>query len=132
MVPHSVARLEFRYPFLDRDLVDFLLRVPRNQLVVPGMRRYLMRRALVGIVPEVVLNRPRKSFIARRPLANLRSARSEFNGILKGSWLVDDELITKSAFEAALSGFSAVRTPPNGLKLYAHSNSSGGSNRTTT
>jgi asparagine synthase (glutamine-hydrolysing) len=72
--PEYFARYEYRYPYLDRDLVDFLLRVPREQLVQPGRRRAMMRRALVGIVPEEILERKRKGFIARQPLAVLENS----------------------------------------------------------
>jgi asparagine synthase (glutamine-hydrolysing) len=65
---------EKRYPFLDRDLLTFLYSVPREQLVRPGQRRSLMRRALVGIVPEAVFARRRKAFVARGPLAAIAGA----------------------------------------------------------
>jgi asparagine synthase (glutamine-hydrolysing) len=58
---------EKRYPFLDRCLLEFLFAVPREQLVRPGMRRSLMRRALVGIVPSELLNRKRKAVVSRGP-----------------------------------------------------------------
>ena len=58
---------EKRYPYLDRDLVEFICAIPREQVVRPGQRRSLMRRALVGIVPDELLNRKRKAFIARTP-----------------------------------------------------------------
>jgi asparagine synthase (glutamine-hydrolysing) len=45
--------------------------VPREQLVRPGQRRSLMRRALVGIVPDELLNRKRKAYIARGPMAEI-------------------------------------------------------------
>ena len=57
---------EKRYPYLDRDLLEFLFAVPREQLLRPGRRRSLMRRALAGLVPEEVLERKRKAFVARR------------------------------------------------------------------
>lgn len=56
---------EKRYPYLDRDLLEFLYAVPREQLVRPGQRRSLMRRSLIGIVPEEILNRKRKAYVAR-------------------------------------------------------------------
>jgi asparagine synthase (glutamine-hydrolysing) len=59
---------EKRYPYLDRGLLEFMYAVPREQLVRPGQRRSLMRRALVGIVPEELLNRKRKAYVARSPL----------------------------------------------------------------
>lgn len=39
-----------------------------EQLVRPGHRRSLMRRALVGIVPDELLNRKCKEYIARGPM----------------------------------------------------------------
>jgi asparagine synthase (glutamine-hydrolysing) len=60
---------EKRYPYLDRSLLEFLYSVPREQLVRPGHRRSLMRRALSGLVPDEILNRKRKAFVARGPLA---------------------------------------------------------------
>jgi asparagine synthase (glutamine-hydrolysing) len=72
--PEYFSRYEYRYPYLDRDLVDFLLRVPREQLVQPSRRRAMMRRALAGIVPEEILERKRKGFIARQPLAVLQNS----------------------------------------------------------
>ena len=58
---------EKRYPYLDRGLLEFMYGIPREQLVRPGQRRSLMRRALVGIVPDELLNRKRKAFVARAP-----------------------------------------------------------------
>jgi asparagine synthase (glutamine-hydrolysing) len=66
--PPSRPPYEFRYPYLDRNLLEFLLAVPREQLIRPGQRRSLMRRALVNIVPDQVLNRRRKAFVSRDPL----------------------------------------------------------------
>jgi asparagine synthase (glutamine-hydrolysing) len=67
--PASAPPYEKRYPFLDRELLGFLFAVPREQILRPGQRRSLMRRSLEGIVPTEVLNRKRKAFVARAPLA---------------------------------------------------------------
>jgi asparagine synthase (glutamine-hydrolysing) len=58
---------EKRYPYLDRSLLEFLFAVPREQLIRPTQRRSLMRRALLGIVPDEILNRKRKAFVVRAP-----------------------------------------------------------------
>jgi len=58
---------EQRYPYLDRGLLEFLYAIPREQLVRPGQRRSLIRRALAGIVPSELLNRKRKAFVTRGP-----------------------------------------------------------------
>jgi len=64
---------ERRYPYLDRALLEFLYAIPREQLVRPGQRRSLMRRALTGIVPDEILNRKRKAFVTRGPRVGIAS-----------------------------------------------------------
>lgn len=59
---------EKRYPFLDRGLLEFLFAVPPEQVVRPGCRRSLLRRSLASIVPNNILNRRRKAFVARAPM----------------------------------------------------------------
>jgi asparagine synthase (glutamine-hydrolysing) len=46
-----------RYPYLDRDLLEYACAIPREQIVRAGERRSLMKRALAGIVPDELLNR---------------------------------------------------------------------------
>src|SRR2546429_516608 len=62
---------EKRYPYLDRGLLEFMFAIPREQLVRPTQRRSLMRRALVGIVPDEILNKKGKAFVARTPLVRI-------------------------------------------------------------
>lgn len=69
----SVVALERRYPYLDRDLVEFLLSIPANQLLRPGERRSLMRRALVGLVPNEVLSRKTKATTSRSVMVSLQT-----------------------------------------------------------
>jgi asparagine synthase (glutamine-hydrolysing) len=71
--PAADALCEVRYPYLDRDLVEFLYSIPREQILRPRQRRSLMRRALAGFVPEEVLNRRRKGFIVRGAIRLLNS-----------------------------------------------------------
>jgi asparagine synthase (glutamine-hydrolysing) len=63
----STPAHEKRYPLLDRDLLEFLCAIPPEQLLRPGQRRSLLRRALAGIVPDEILNRRRKAYVARGP-----------------------------------------------------------------
>jgi asparagine synthase (glutamine-hydrolysing) len=58
--PHSLVFEERRYPYLDLNLLEFLASVPFSQLLRPGQRRSLMRRALVGLVPNEILWRKTK------------------------------------------------------------------------
>ena len=54
---------EVRFPYLDRDLLEFMFAIPREQIVRVGQHRSLMKRALIGIVPDELLNRKRKVFV---------------------------------------------------------------------
>lgn len=58
---------EMRFPFLDRDFLEFIYAIPREQLIRPGERRSLLRRALLGIVPSEILNRRRKGLVSKAP-----------------------------------------------------------------
>lgn len=68
---HSDPCYEKRYPYLDRDLLEFLFSIPREQVLRSKQRRSLVRRALAGIVPDEILNRRRKAFAIRAPLKSL-------------------------------------------------------------
>jgi len=65
---------EKRFPFLDRDLLEYLFSVPRSQLLRPGERRSLMRRALTNVLPDEIRMRRRKGYMSRQPLKVLSSA----------------------------------------------------------
>ena len=76
--PDGIACEERRYPFLDQSLVEFLLAIPASQLLRPGQRRSLMRRALAGIVPTEVLWRKTKGFVTKRVLSAFDNSWPEF------------------------------------------------------
>jgi asparagine synthase (glutamine-hydrolysing) len=106
LYPSITSRYEYRYPYLDRDLVEFLYRIPREQLVRPGRRRSLMRRALQGVVPAEILERPRKGSLIRAPLLSLqrseRAIQSIFEGSVAGAMgLIDEEQLKIAIAEVA-------------------------------
>jgi asparagine synthase (glutamine-hydrolysing) len=89
-----------RYPYLDRDLIEFLLAIPREQLVRPGQRRSLMRRALAGIVPDEVLNRKRKAYAARGAI--LAVSRAGASAVTRGMVSDSLDIIDEKSFLEAL------------------------------
>lgn len=54
--------LEARSPFLDPDLASFALSLPSNLKFHGGRGKHVLRHALKGIVPDAILNRPKKGF----------------------------------------------------------------------
>jgi asparagine synthase (glutamine-hydrolysing) len=80
--PPPVSALEeARYPYLDQDLIEFILSIPASQLLRPGERRSLMRRSLAGIVPEEVMSRRTKQVSARGPVLVLEKHWDELQRI---------------------------------------------------
>jgi asparagine synthase (glutamine-hydrolysing) len=54
--------LEVRAPFLDNDLVEFVRRLPHRHKYRHGTTKYLLKRALRGVVPEQILARRKQGF----------------------------------------------------------------------
>lgn len=102
LFPRILARPEYRYPYLDKDLVNFLMAIPREQLLRPGRRRALMRRALRDIVPHEILERRRKAFQIRAPLQALRESLSKIEKLFERSVLAAIGYVDRGSFRMAL------------------------------
>jgi asparagine synthase (glutamine-hydrolysing) len=57
-----MVALEVRAPFLDNDVVEFARRLPHGYKYRRGERKYLLKRALLGMLPGTVLKRGKKGF----------------------------------------------------------------------
>jgi asparagine synthase (glutamine-hydrolysing) len=56
------ASLEVRVPFLDDDLVGYVVRIPGSAKMPWGKKKWLLKKALAGIVPDDVLYGPKTGF----------------------------------------------------------------------
>jgi asparagine synthase (glutamine-hydrolysing) len=56
--------VEARVPFLDHELVEFALALPAEMKVRNGEGKYLLKKAVEGILPPDVINRPKQGFVA--------------------------------------------------------------------
>jgi asparagine synthase (glutamine-hydrolysing) len=101
---HSLC--ERSYPYLDRDLLEFLYAIPPEQLVRPGQRRSLMRRALRGTVPDEILNRKRKAFVSRAPLTFITEHLSGLLDISKNMTSETLGIVDAKRFVQALAAVS--------------------------
>jgi asparagine synthase (glutamine-hydrolysing) len=87
-----MASLEGRVPLLNNDFVEYATHLPLN-MKLRGLRsKYLLKRALRGLLPEAILNRPKKGFGI--PVANW------FRGPLKEQMLsvLSPERIAREGF----------------------------------
>jgi asparagine synthase (glutamine-hydrolysing) len=113
---------EKRYPYLDRDLLEFMFAIPREQLVRPTQRRSLMRRALVGIVPDEILNRKTKAFVVRAPMVAISNNWSHFaemtqNMLSSALGIVDSERVADALRKARQGQEVPVVTLTRTLRL---------------
>jgi len=57
---HSV---EIRSPFLDWRLVEFVATIPGELKIKNGIVKYILKQALVPLLPEEIINRPKEGFV---------------------------------------------------------------------
>lgn len=91
-----MASLEGRVPLLNNDFVEYATRLPLNMKLRGFGSKYLFKRALRGLLPESILNRPKKGFGI--PVAHW------FRGPLKEqmlSVLAPDRIARKGFFDPA-------------------------------
>ena len=57
-----MVSLEVRAPFLDNDVVDFARRVPHEYKYRNGTTKYLLKKAMEGVLPADIIYRRKKGF----------------------------------------------------------------------
>jgi len=108
---------ETRYPYLDKKLVEFLSSIPTEQLLRPGHRRSLMRRALADLLPHEILTRRTKGTASHYIPAALKKYWNELETILQSPVLSHFGYINQEQFLAALIAAKHGYLTPNYLRL---------------
>jgi asparagine synthase (glutamine-hydrolysing) len=54
--------IEARVPFLDHHLVEFVSRLPSSMKLSGDRSKHILKRAMSGLLPESILNRPKQGF----------------------------------------------------------------------
>lgn len=103
---------ETTYPYLDQNLIEFVLSIPATQLLRPGERRSLMRRSLVGIVPQDILSRRTKQFSARTPVLVLEKRWGELQNMYERSLSSELGYVHDDQFLRVISDARAGKTVP--------------------
>jgi asparagine synthase (glutamine-hydrolysing) len=111
------SREETRYPFLDQKLVEFLLSIPTEQLLRPGHRRSLMRRALADLLPPEILMRRTKSVSGRYHSAILQKHWGELECILRSPLISRLGYVDRHKFVASLAEAKNGNLSPYFLRL---------------
>tara|TARA_X000000368_G_scaffold134603_1_gene105592 strand:+ start:184 stop:813 length:630 start_codon:yes stop_codon:yes gene_type:complete len=105
--------IEMRFPFFDLRLIEFCICLPLEEKNKNGINRYILRKAMKGIVPEKILNRLDKSNIGAFAKKEIRGIdHDEFFSSLKQKNILNDivdfsyfkDVIKKNVEKDSVSG----------------------------
>jgi asparagine synthase (glutamine-hydrolysing) len=108
----KLALEEGRYPFLDQDVIEFVLSIPASQLLRPGQRRSLLRRALTNLVPQEILDRRTKQLAARTPVVAVGKMLQDLERLFSRPWSSHFGYINRDGF------LTGVRAAVNGSSIH--------------
>jgi len=74
--------MESRVPFLDQELVDYVLSLPPEAIIDRGWSRAILRRAIKGLVPDKIRLRRWKVGFTTPEIRWLKARRAQFGSIL--------------------------------------------------
>jgi asparagine synthase (glutamine-hydrolysing) len=104
--------LEMRFPYLYRPLVEFSLRLPRELRIQSATKKWLMREAMKGVLPEMIRTRRDKGAISGRTRWALSREAPTITRMLDRSILADlgciDTNRVRQAVERARVGDDAA------------------------
>ena len=92
---------EYRYPFLHRPLVEFLMAVPVEQKLRPGETRSLHRRAMKDLLPDLILKRRGKRWSTEAFCRTLANRWQEVNGLFSDALVCAYEYVNPEALHEA-------------------------------
>ncbi len=74
--------MESRVPYLDQELVEYILALPPEAIIHGGWSRYILREAMRGVIPERIRRRRWKVGFTTPEIRWLRSRRAVFGSLL--------------------------------------------------
>jgi len=59
---YSSVDIDIREPFMDRELIEFMAKVPQNIKVKNKIKKYLLKEIVYEFIPKEIMDRPKKGF----------------------------------------------------------------------
>jgi len=112
MTPAQQRRtnVELRAPLLYRPLVEFMYRIPWEQKLQPRCDRYLQRRALKGVLPEIVRRRAGKASGNPTLVEGLRRSRDWVDFLCDSPLMAERGIVDADAWRQAVRQASVGQT----------------------
>lgn len=100
---HSIVEdeIEVRHPFLYRPLVEFSLKLPSEMCIRPHARKWVLREAMRGILPDPIRGRVGKGVNPGCILQSLRHERRRLDGMLRDPLLAQLGCVDATRLRAA-------------------------------
>ncbi|MCH8826426.1 MAG: hypothetical protein IIB16_05655 [Chloroflexi bacterium] len=101
-------QVEPRHPFLDLRVIDFLSRLPPHLKFKQGWTKYLLRKAMEGVLPDEIISRPGKTIFNDLLVTGYREEKDRIGKVLRDSrlisqgWVDGDRL--RSYFDDVVQG----------------------------
>ena len=101
-------RLEGRYPFLDRRILEFALAIPDDQRFRPGVSKFVLRQSMRGILPERLRLRSSKADLTELyPMAMIALGGEHLFdslNVVKHGWV--DGVVVRRLYRSMAEAFS--------------------------
>lgn len=108
--------IESRVPFMDHRLIEFTMGLPENLVYRRGERKYILRQAFKGVVPDKILQRRDKmGFVSAEERWLKEEGKSWFEEQIKKAGLQHSDFINK---ESALQGLHAMQNKKQDFDYY--------------
>jgi asparagine synthase (glutamine-hydrolysing) len=95
--------LDVRCPFLYRPLVEFALRLPPQLCARPHARKWVLREAMNGILPEAIRTRAGKGAPTQVLVRSLSEHRDRLEMLTRHSMLAELGVVDENAFTSAVA-----------------------------
>lgn len=107
--------IELRSPFLDYKLHELILGSKKAVLAYDKPQKYWLKKAMAGILPDEVMNRPKQGFTP--PVASwIKGILQRYLYLLKDGFLIKENIFSKRSVDILLSTWMGI--PMNWHALY--------------
>lgn len=99
--------IESRFPFLDKELLDFMMKVPDNLKFKDGIGKYLLKNAFKDLLPEDIIHKRKQGFTPPDRTWYKRELKSYIEAMLLSKKTMLYQYINKKAVENIIQQHNA-------------------------